>query len=68
MKAKSLNDIYRQACRMMKFNKEYSDLMSRNYADMILQAAHKARLARGLYGRMWNGLSDPYRDVKKTGI
>ena len=68
MKAKSLNDIHIQSSLMMKFNREHSGVLSRSYIDMIVQAAHSARLARGLKGRMWNGVYDPYRDEKKTGI
>ena len=62
MKAKSLNDVHIQSSLMMNFNRDNKAVLSRNYADMIIQATRRARLARGL------SRFDQDRDVKKTGI
>lgn len=62
MRAKSLNDVHIQSSLMMKFNREHSGVLSRNYADIIIRATRMARLARGL------SRFDQDRDVKKTGI
>ena len=62
MKAKSLNDIHIQSSLMMKFNREHSGVLSRNYVDVIILATRRARLTRGL------SRFDQDRDVKKTGI
>lgn len=62
MRAKSLNDIHIQSSLMMKFNREHSGALSRNYVDVIIRATRRARLARGL------SRFDQDRDVRKTGI